>query len=85
VVGAEERAEQLLQQVVVLVGGLGAGVGCQGVGAIPPVDIYQAVGDGIQGFIPGDRAPLVKIEGLGTASGDWGVLRMSGVVTRLGL
>ena len=58
VVGAEQGAEHLLQQVVVFVGGFGAAVHRQRLRAIPPVDLHQPVGHVIQRLVPAHLAPL---------------------------
>ena len=38
-------------------------------GAVAPVDLDQPVGDVVQGFVPGDLAPLRPVEGLGALPG----------------
>ena len=65
VVGAEQRAEHFLHQVVVFVGGFGAAVDRQGVGAVALIDLDEAVCDILESFIPGDLAPLGQIKCLG--------------------
>ncbi len=58
VVGAEQRPEHFLQQVVVFVGGLGAAVDSHGIRAIAFVDFHQSVGDDSRELIPGGFAPF---------------------------
>ena len=83
VVGAEQRAEKLLQQVVVFVGRLGAAVDRHGVGAIALVNLDQAVGGVIERLVPGDLAPLDRDRRPACARrAPAAVLRISGVVTR---
>ena len=84
VVGAEQRPEHLLQQVVVFVGGLGAAVDGHGIRAVALVDLYQPISNIIQGFIPGNFAPVVAVEGLGAFAAVSAVFcESNGVVTRL--
>ena len=74
VVGAKQRAEQFLQKVIVLVGGLGAAVDRHGVGAVALVDLDQAVGGVVERLVPRDFAPLIAVEGLGARAGRLGLL-----------
>ncbi len=68
VVGAEERAVHLLQEVVVLVGGLGAAVDGHGVRTVAPVDLHQAICRIVQRLVPRDFAPRVAFKGLRAAA-----------------
>ena len=86
VVGAEQRAEHLLQQVVVFVGGLGAAVHRQRVRAIAPVNLHQPVGDVDPALHPRMTSRhSARSKAWVRCPGVCGVLRISGVVTRLGL
>ena len=69
VIGAEQRAEKLLQEIVVLVGCLGAAVDRQGVGAVALVNLDQPIGSVIERLVPRDLAPLIAIEGLCARAG----------------
>ena len=69
VIGAEQGAEQLLQEIVVLVGCLGAAVDRHGVCAIALENLDQPAGGVIEGLVPRDLAPLVAVEGLGARAG----------------
>ncbi len=64
VIGAEERAIELLQHVIVLVGGFGADIHRQRLRSIPAVDLDQPVSHQIQRLVPRDRAPFRQVEGL---------------------
>src|SRR5262245_25454466 len=63
IVGADHRADVLLQQVVVFVGRLGAGVGGDAVGAVAAANVQQVAGDQIERLVPTGLAPIVGIGG----------------------
>ena len=69
VIAAEQRAEKLLQKIIVLVGCLGAAVNRHGVGAVALVNLDQPVGSVIERLVPRDLAPLIAIEGLCARAG----------------
>ncbi len=68
VIAAEQRAKQLLQEIVVFVGCLGAAVDRHRIGAIPLVNLDQPLSGIIEGLVPRYLAPLVAVEGLGARS-----------------
>jgi hypothetical protein len=61
VVGAEQRAPHLLQQVIVFVGCLGAAVDCHRIRAVAPVDLDQLVGSEVEGGVPIGFDPIPEI------------------------
>ena len=64
VVGVQQGADELLEDVVVLVGGLGAGIAGDGVAAVVVADAHQFVGHQVERLVPCGLAP----DGLGAAS-----------------
>src|SRR5262245_53013388 len=69
VITAEQHAEKFLQQVVVLVGGLGAAVNRHGVGAVALVNFHHSISRIIESLVPRNFAPLITIESLGARAG----------------
>ncbi len=68
-VGADGGADELLGQVVLLVGGAGEGDHGDGVRAVPVSDVRQSLGDRGEGFVPGrfDQLPVASQQWCGQA------------------
>ena len=64
VVGAEQRPEHLLKQVVVLVGGFGTAIDGHGVRAIALVDLDEMIGNEVEGSVPIGFHPIPIVRDL---------------------
>ncbi len=69
IVGAQHGAHQFLVQVVIFVGGLGAGVGRNGIRAVCLANAGQPLGGGGKRFVPGGLAPVGGELGGGAVAG----------------
>jgi hypothetical protein len=64
VVGAEDGADHLLEEVVVLVRALGRAEPSQRAGPVPPFDLHEATRRQVQGLIPGGFAETLARIGI---------------------
>src|SRR5262245_23586534 len=69
VVGAKQRAEKFLQEVVVFVGRLGATINRHRTGAVALVNLYHSIGGVIESLVTRNFPPLLTVKCLRAVAG----------------